>query len=306
MHRQLTASDGASGGEAKRRAETFAGAGMEAVAPKWSDRYLTTNLEADLDMGLRNMANVHPEWVDKDCVRCHRACTDGAVEAPSGEFRGKALCHTCFGVLFKLGECAGCRGPVVPDGSEYIKQDNAIYHVHCFADERRCHVCRQPIINQAAINALGHDYHAKCFACGVCQTPLDSSYVAVKGVPQCAACAAEADLRRTVRYDARGATAVATPCKADVQIAHRSHTRRMLAAHSKTTSTRPVEPSAESVAAAGKRENLNKAVTEQQELLDQLKGVPHISLDDVCLKCKAPMLVCPARGWKRASSEAPC
>jgi hypothetical protein len=153
--------------------ETFADNGFEAVAPQWSDRYLTTGLEADLDTGLRNMANVRPEWVDKACVRCTKVCVDGAVEAPSGEFRGKPLCQVCFGVLFKIGTCAGCHGAVVPDGSEYVRQDDRLYHAACFTEERRCHVCRQPILNQVPPRHSGRQdirpmYMSVCMCVCVC------------------------------------------------------------------------------------------------------------------------------------------
>lgn len=43
--------------------------------------------------------------------------------------------------------------------------------------------------------------------------------------------------------------------------------------------------------AAAKRADLNKSVEEQQELLDTLKQMKHIGLDNVCLKCQAPILV---------------
>ena len=61
--------------------------------------------------------------------------------------------------------------------------------------------------------------------------------------------------------------------------------------HSKSTTTTTVGPSEADKAAAAARNDLNKAVDEQKELLESLKKVQHISLDDVCLKCKEPMLV---------------
>jgi hypothetical protein len=63
------------------------------------------------------------------------------------------------------------------------------------------------------------------------------------------------------------------------------------AGHSKTTSTTDRGPAAADVAAAAKRQELNAAVEDQKALLDSLKGAAHISLDDLCVKCKEPMLV---------------
>ena len=181
--------------------DTFAADGMAPVAPKWSDRYLTTGLESDIDTGLRRMADVRPEWIDKTCANCKTVCSDGAYEAPSGALKGKPVCEACLTKLFSLGECASCHGHVVPDGGEYVKDlDDKIYHAHCFSSDRRCYVCRQPLLGQPGVNALGRDYHAKCFQCGSCQTKLDGAFVAVAGVPHCSECASDAQTSRLSKY----------------------------------------------------------------------------------------------------------
>lgn len=41
-----------------------------------TDRYVSSAHDVDMNDGLRRMADVRPEWVDKECASCKKTCTD--------------------------------------------------------------------------------------------------------------------------------------------------------------------------------------------------------------------------------------
>ena len=170
--------------------------------------------------------------------------------------------------VFSLSRCAQCHAHVIE--GEYVEYvDGRIWHKDCFPEEHRCETCKQPIFGEIT-NAIGKEYHPKCFQCGKCQKHLDGSYVnyhvrgktvvkkkkrtkiIVQGAPYCKPCADES--------------------KANVQ---------------KTQVSNPNDPSVKL-----REANNAKAVERQGELAD-LQKFEHVAIGDICAKCSQEILVDP-------------
>lgn len=179
------------------KAGTFLEEGQGPIHKKITDRYVASAHDVDMNDALRRMADVHPDWIDKACTLCKKICAEGAIEAPSGSLKGKPLCEECYTKTYTKGECAKCHQGILE--GEYVQNDDGrMWHKDCFSDEHRCATCRQPIFGEV-INAIGKDYHPKCFQCGKCQKPLDG-YVNYHGAAYCSACANEAKTTHTKAF----------------------------------------------------------------------------------------------------------
>lgn len=175
------------------KADTFEADGLSPVHTQYTDAYVSSGLDKNIDDGLRRMLDMKPQWVDKNCCKCGKGCSEGAIEGPYGPEQGQPFCSSCFEKTFSKGNCHNCKKAVYAfDNQKWIKQDGKVFHDACFNEERRCHVCRKPIFG-GAVNALGRDYHENCFQCGSCQSTFKgSSFFEYGNAPYCGKCYDEA------------------------------------------------------------------------------------------------------------------
>jgi len=144
------------------------------------------------------------------CVTCKKSFTDFYWH-----YQGKPYCLNHFSEAQNLW-CPGCNKLL--DTEEAIDALNAVWHPQCFV----CTVCRKPFdktsyydyngkpycavhygevasvkcskcnlvisADQANIKALGKDWHADCFSCMKCNTPLlKAKFYDIRGMPHCEA-----------------------------------------------------------------------------------------------------------------------
>jgi hypothetical protein len=235
------------------KADTFEADGLAPVHTQYTDAYVSSGLDRNLDDGLRRMADIRPEWVDKDCYKCGKRCIDGAIEGPAGTpEQGRAFCNTCFEKQFSKGNCNNCHQPVYAfNNAKWVKQDGKVFHDACFNEERRCYICRKPIFG-AAVNALGRDYHENCFQCGNCQSILKGgSFFDFRGAPYCKNCIDE--VSKTAK----------TVSKTSVPGGGLDNS---------------------------KIDANNAKVAERQKELEDLKKFQHVAIGDKCSKCQKDIL----------------
>lgn len=173
-----------------QKADSFAADGDAPVSVQYTDAYVSSGLEEDMDTGLRRMADVRPELQDKDCYHCNRKCTGGAVAGPYGPNRGKPFCQTCFANIYDREKCEKCGKSILGSNEEWVEQDGKKYHGSCFED-KDCEFCHQPIIG-SGLEANGKMYHPNCFTCEECQKPIaGGAYAIFRGAPYCQPCHSE-------------------------------------------------------------------------------------------------------------------
>ncbi|KAI7685937.1 Paxillin [Sarcoptes scabiei] len=109
------------------------------------------------------------------CYGCKKPITDGRQMMAMG--------HPWHPECFR---CTVCVKPLTPEtfkeyqGKPYCEKD---YH-NLFSP--KCAGCKQPIIDNNYIRAMGKDWHPDCFKCTQCKVPLDpENFYEKNGLPYC-------------------------------------------------------------------------------------------------------------------------
>ncbi|KAI8988479.1 hypothetical protein BDF20DRAFT_833331 [Mycotypha africana] len=107
---------------------------------------------------------LNPIYAGLDCPKCHRPIAEeGEIVSVMED---KQIWHACCFT------CTACHAPL--DHVQYFEHDSKPY---CEKDYKElfsliCDYCHEPIVNQAAIRALGKHFHEGHFRCSACQKPL--------------------------------------------------------------------------------------------------------------------------------------
>ncbi|KCV72886.1 hypothetical protein H696_00457 [Fonticula alba] len=305
-------------------------ASME-LAKQHTDAYVSSALldaeGADgLDAGLRRMANVHPEWVHKDCFNCEQKCTDGALEGPYGDFLGKPYCIPCYKDLFFKEGCAACKQPLyVSPGSDdsslgdanelpqWVKVGDDRFHLACYVPPS-CAGCGQDLTGEgvevkpglgARASDAGKDglvrFHIKCFVCKECNASLDVAYGMVRDKPHCVDCfkilapgtasklPIDAETREAVARSERNLES-AKIRRAEID-AMRQAAADAIAAVEDEDPTRTAEQSPTGSIPVAQDPSLSQAQKEQVAAQSAAKHAPtgaYVDLKDACNICKGP------------------
>lgn len=233
--------------------------------------FLSSGLSQGIDTGLRKMLNMpEQQQTDWHCTDCGMKLRGDGDIVP-GRDDNEPYCEDCYAVRWKLGDCAGCRKPVLGLGREYVADARNFWHADCYraAGINPCAACGVSIAG-AVVEALGRKYHPACFECSTCHQKIESTFVVgADGRPVCKACSDAAKQQEQQLLQQRPSLGVVP-----------------LAAAPDNSDAAAQEAAAAAAAAVRTRELNNAAALERQRELEAIKaGMAYIDINETCVKC---------------------
>lgn len=126
-------------------------------------------------------------------VKCSSCAKNNLERSFSVGSNRKDYCENCF-------KCQDCQKVFAMDATIYTSSSSssktrrdegpALFCESCYVSRHapRCHACKGVVAVGKSIQALGHTFHADCFACAACGSVLKSKFHALNDSPVCRAC----------------------------------------------------------------------------------------------------------------------